>query len=269
MSSTRSTGAGILVALLSAATFATSGPFAKSLLDTGWTPGSVVFLRIAGAALLLLVPTLCALSTGAGTCSAVGGARSWPTAWSPSPCPSWPSSTPCSTSRSASRCCWSTSAWCSWSPGSASSRAACRGCRPWSASCSRWSGWHWSWTSSFGQTGVQVSGIGVMWGLIAACGLASYFLLSGHAAEEPLPPLVLAGGGLVVGAIAFAVLGAHRDPADVLRHRSRCSWRVCHSPGGRPCWSSRSWLRRRRTWPGSSRRACSAPSWRRSSGCPR
>src|SRR4051812_22128469 len=59
--STRPTGIGILVALLSAAAFATSGPFAKSLLDAGWTPGSVVFLRIAGAAMLLLIPTLRAL----------------------------------------------------------------------------------------------------------------------------------------------------------------------------------------------------------------
>src|SRR6476661_5998795 len=55
--STRSTGAGIMIALVSAASFATSGPFAKSLLQTGWTPGSVVFLRIAGAALLLAWPT--------------------------------------------------------------------------------------------------------------------------------------------------------------------------------------------------------------------
>jgi drug/metabolite transporter (DMT)-like permease len=60
----------------------------------------------------------------------------------------------------------------------------------------------------FGQSGgVRVDGIGVMWGLIAAMGLASYFLLSGHAAKEPLPPLVLAGGGLVVGGLSFAVLG--------------------------------------------------------------
>ena len=60
----------------------------------------------------------------------------------------------------------------------------------------------------FGQSGgVQVSGIGVMWGLIAAMGLASFFLLSGHVAKEQLPPLVLAGGGLVVGGLSFAVLG--------------------------------------------------------------
>ena len=47
----------------------------------------------------------------------------------------------------------------------------------------------------FGQDGgVQVDGVGVAWGLVAAMGLASYFLLSGHAAEAPLPPMVLAGG---------------------------------------------------------------------------
>src|SRR6476659_2609372 len=62
--STKTTSYGILIALLSAAAFATSGPAAKSLLDTGWTPGSVVVLRIAGAALILLVPAWRALGGG-------------------------------------------------------------------------------------------------------------------------------------------------------------------------------------------------------------
>src|ERR1700709_1074651 len=61
LSGAANSSAGILIALLSAATFATAGPFAKSLLESGWTPGSVVFLRISGAALLLLVPTVRAL----------------------------------------------------------------------------------------------------------------------------------------------------------------------------------------------------------------
>ena len=200
---TRSTGAGILVALLSAATFATSGPFAKSLLDTGWTPGSVVFLRIAGAALVLLFPTLRAL----------GGRwhllrRGWRqvvayglvavavpqlaffyavqhlsvgvallleylglvlvVAWQ------------CLVARRLPR-------------------------RP-------------------TVVGIVLAVIGLVLvldlfggvrgqrhrrhvGADRCRGLASYFLLSGHVAEEPLPPLVLAGGGMAVGAIAFAVLG--------------------------------------------------------------
>ena len=60
--STRTTTAGILIALVSASTFGTAGPFAKVLLDTGWTPGSVVLVRIAGAALVLMIPAVRALS---------------------------------------------------------------------------------------------------------------------------------------------------------------------------------------------------------------
>ena len=50
--------AGLLAAVLSAATFATSGPFAKALLTTGWTPGSVVTARVGLAGLVLLGPAL-------------------------------------------------------------------------------------------------------------------------------------------------------------------------------------------------------------------
>lgn len=49
---------GVGVALASAAAFATSGAFAKSLLIGGWAPGAVVTLRITLAALVLLVPTV-------------------------------------------------------------------------------------------------------------------------------------------------------------------------------------------------------------------
>jgi drug/metabolite transporter (DMT)-like permease len=208
MMSTRSTGVGILVALLSAAAFATSGPFAKSLLDAGWTPGSVVFLRIAGAALLLLIPTLRALGgrwhllrTGWRQLLAYGvAAVAVPqlaffyavqhlsvgvallleylglvlvVAWQ------------CLVGRSLPRL-----------PTVGGIVLAVIGLMlvldlP-----------------VFGQAGgVRVDGIGVVWGLIAALGLASYFLMSDHAAPNPLPPLVLAGGGLVVGGVSFAVLG--------------------------------------------------------------
>ena len=204
--STRSSGAGILVALLSAATFATSGPFAKSLLETGWTPGSVVFLRIAGAALLLAVPTVRALGgrwhllrSGWKQVVAYGvAAVAVPqlgffyavdhlsvgvallleylglvlvVAWQ------------CLVARRLPRL-----------PTVAGIVLAVVGLV--------------LVLDVFGE--VRIDGVGVMWGLIAALGLASYFLLSGHAAEQPLPPLVLAGGGLVVGAVTFAFLGAVR-----------------------------------------------------------
>jgi len=200
---TRTTGAGILVALLSAASFATSGPFAKALLETGWTPGSVVFLRVAGAALVLLVPAVRALGgqwhllrSGWGQLLAFGlAAVAVPqlaffyavqhlsvgvallleylglvlvVAWQ------------CLVARRLPR-----------RPTVLGIVLAVIGLV--------------LVLDVFG--GVRVDGIGVLWGMVAAVGLASYFLLSGHAAEQPLPPLVLAGGGLVVGAVAFAALG--------------------------------------------------------------
>ena len=51
---------GLLLVLLSAATFATSGPFADSLLVTGWTPGAAVTTRICTAAAVLTLPALLA-----------------------------------------------------------------------------------------------------------------------------------------------------------------------------------------------------------------
>lgn len=52
---------GLVLALLSAASFALSGPFAKGLIDSGWTPGAAVTARILIAATVLIVPALIAL----------------------------------------------------------------------------------------------------------------------------------------------------------------------------------------------------------------
>jgi drug/metabolite transporter (DMT)-like permease len=49
---------GLALALASAASFALSGIFASALLDGGWNAGAVTLVRIAGGALVLLVPTL-------------------------------------------------------------------------------------------------------------------------------------------------------------------------------------------------------------------
>ena len=51
-------------------------------------------------------------------------------------------------------------------------------------------------------SGARIDPVGVMWGLVAAVGLASYFVLSAHA-EGALPPLVSAWAGLAVGALAL------------------------------------------------------------------
>ena len=61
---TRDSSRGVLglgLAVFTAATFGTSGTFADSLMATGWTPGAVVTLRISVAAVLLTVPALRAM----------------------------------------------------------------------------------------------------------------------------------------------------------------------------------------------------------------
>src|SRR6476646_9195604 len=52
----RTTRAGLGLALLSAATFGTSGTFATALIDAGWSPGAAVTIRIGIAALVLAIP---------------------------------------------------------------------------------------------------------------------------------------------------------------------------------------------------------------------
>ncbi|MGX1163250.1 threonine/homoserine efflux transporter RhtA [Arthrobacter sp. SLBN-100] len=52
---------GLGIALFSSAVFGTSGSFAKALLETGWSPGAAVAARLTGAALILAVPAVPAL----------------------------------------------------------------------------------------------------------------------------------------------------------------------------------------------------------------
>ncbi|MFY1625343.1 EamA family transporter [Micromonospora sp. WMMD723] len=59
-------GTGLALALLSAVTFATSGTFARSLIDAGWSAEAVVVARVGLAALVLAVPAVLALRGRAG-----------------------------------------------------------------------------------------------------------------------------------------------------------------------------------------------------------
>ncbi|MEO7125642.1 MAG: DMT family transporter [Nakamurella sp.] len=54
--------------------------------------------------------------------------------------------------------------------------------------------------------GVHVNALGVLWGLLAAVGLAAHYLLSARPAYG-LPPLVLAAAGLAIGAVALWTAG--------------------------------------------------------------
>jgi drug/metabolite transporter (DMT)-like permease len=195
--------AGILIALLSAATFATAGPFAKSLLETGWSPGAVVFLRIAGAALLLLVPTVRAL----------GGRwyllrREWRqvvayglTAVALPQVAFFYAISHLSVGVALLLEYLALVLVVVWQ--SLVSRRAPQ--PPTLVGIALALVGLALVLDVFG--GVRIDGIGVAWGLLAALGLTSYYVMSGSSHETALPPLTLAGGGLVVGAVAFGALG--------------------------------------------------------------
>jgi drug/metabolite transporter (DMT)-like permease len=78
----------------------------------------------------------------------------------------------------------------------------------------------------------RLSPVGIMWGLLEAVSLAAYFLLSAAAGEEVLPPLVMAWGGLSVGAACLAVsagtgvLHVTANAGDVELFHRHVSWIV-------------------------------------------
>lgn len=196
---------GIWIALFSSAVFGISGSFAKPLLESGWSSGAAVGARMAGAALILLIPTLVVLRGrwatvlenwkpislfglfGVGICQfsyfqaverlSVGVALLLEylapvlivlTLWARSrrlPAPLTIAGTVVSLL---------------------------------------------GLVLVLNLTGTErVDPIGVLWGLAAAVGLAVYFFITAKA-NATLPPLVLATGGLVVGAVLMFLLGAVR-----------------------------------------------------------
>ena len=191
---------GLALALLSSATFGTSGTFAASLLAIGWTPGAAVTARIVIASVVLTVPALLV-------------ARRTPNAW-----------------RRGGRMLTAYglvavagAQLCYFNAVSHLSVAV--------ALLLEYGGIlfvvGWMWVRH-GQrprrlTGAgavaaiaglvlvlnlvgdhHVDAIGVLWGLGAAVGLATYFVISAQD-EEPLPPLLFAWGGLVIGGIALVL----------------------------------------------------------------
>lgn len=209
---------GLAVALVSAATFGSSGTFGSALMATGWSPGAVVTARIAGAALLLAVPTVIAmrgrwqlLRRNLGRVLAYGlfavagcqfayfmavdhlsvGVALLLEYLAPVFIVAW--------------------LWLR------------HGHRP-------------SPLTSLGvlaamaglvlvldiTSGAQVDLVGVLWGVLAAVGLVVYFLAAAQE-DEALPPIALAGGGLAVGAAALCLaaligllpMSAATEPVDL------------------------------------------------------
>jgi len=73
--------------------------------------------------------------------------------------------------------------------------------------------------------------VGVLWGLLAGTGLATYFVISSRA-EDALPPIALAWAAMVVGAATLIVLDAvqvlpfHMNTGDVVLFDDHVSWVV-------------------------------------------
>jgi drug/metabolite transporter (DMT)-like permease len=227
VSSQRSTGVGLSLAVMSAMTFATSGTLARSLIDAGWSAEAAVAVRVAVGALVLAVPAALALRGSRSTLR-----RGAPTI----------------------------AAYGLFAIGAAqvSFFNAIRYLPVGVALLLEYLGimlvvgWMWA---VHGQRPrrLTVAGavaaaiglafvldvtsagrpdpVGVLWGLGAALGLASYFVLSARAGAD-LPPTVLASGGMAVSAVALVGLGLlGAFPLDVTFHQvvlagHRVSWLV-------------------------------------------
>jgi len=200
----RASGAtGLGLAALSAATFGTSGSFASSLMDVGWTPGAAVTTRIGVAAAILTGPALVQLR------------GRWQLLW-----------------RSAG------AVLAYGLVAVAGSQLfffnAVEHLSVSVALLMEYSGTvlvvAWLWARHGQRPGrltvfgaiAAVAGLmlvldlaggqradltGVLWGLGAAFGLAFYYVLSART-DDLVPPMVMAWAGMAVGAVTLALLGA-------------------------------------------------------------
>jgi drug/metabolite transporter (DMT)-like permease len=195
--------AGLTLAVLSAATFGTSGTFASSLIRAGWSPAAAVLARIAVAALVLTGPALLQLRgrwtllrRGAGRAAAYG-----------------------LVAVAGCQLCYFNAiermpvgvallleylagvlvvGWLWLRHGQRPRRLTVTGAVTAIAGLAMVLGLAGS---------VRVNPAGVTWALLAAVCLAIYFLLSAAAGPEPLPPIVMAWAGLCAGTVILAVLG--------------------------------------------------------------
>jgi drug/metabolite transporter (DMT)-like permease len=194
---------GIMLALMSAATFGSSGPMAKALIGSGWTAGAAVLVRLGGAAVLLTIAAaimlrgqrwrlhggsartllLYGLIAMAGTQLAFFNAvRTLDVGvalllefLAPVLLLTWTSLRTRTLPRR---------------PTLIGAALTLIGL-----------------VFVLDLTGASsLDPVGVVWGLLAACGLAGFFILS-ERRDDDLPPLVMAAGGTAVGAVAIAAAG--------------------------------------------------------------
>ncbi|MEJ5914543.1 EamA family transporter [Pseudokineococcus sp. 1T1Z-3] len=197
----RTRAVGLVVALLSALAFGTSGTLGKGLLESGWSPGAAVLARALVGALVLAVPAALALRgrwhllrADAGTVVAFGvvavaGCQlAYFTAVQ---------TVDVAVALLVEYLAPALLVLLAWARGRRPSPLVLVGT-----------------LAALGGLvlvldvtgGAQVDLVGVGWALVAACGLAAYFLLSARPGAG-LPPLALATGGLLVGAAVLALAG--------------------------------------------------------------
>ena len=221
----RASSAGLGLAVLSAATFGTSGSFAASLMAEGWTPAAAVSIRIGIAALVLTVPAVVQLRgrwsalraslpavLGYGL-FAVAGAQLF-----------FFNAVEHLSVGVALLLEYSGTllvvAWVWLRHGHRPRRLTTAG------AAVALSGL----VLVLNLTGSQrIDAVGVLWGLAAATGLAVYFVISSHD-ESPLPPIAMAWAGLTVGAAVLLLAGLvravpmHASTADADFAGHRTSW---------------------------------------------
>jgi drug/metabolite transporter (DMT)-like permease len=221
------TRTGLMLALLSAATFGTSGTFARSLIGAGWSAPAAVTARVGIAALILAVPTIVGLrGRGAALRRSLGAIGAFGLL-----------------AVAGAQVCYFN---------------AVRFLPIGIALLMEYLGIilvvFWMWArhrqrprrltlvgSALAAIGLiltlnatemgTVDLRGVAWGLGAAVGLAAYFVLSARVDDE-LPSVAMAGGGMAIGAIALLGAGAvgalpmHATFGDVEFAGRTTSWTV-------------------------------------------
>jgi len=195
--------AGLTLAVLSAATFGTSGAFASSLIEAGWSPAAAVVTRVAVAAAVLTAPALVQLRgrwsllrRGAGRAAAYGlVAVAGCQLFYFNAIQRMPVGVALLLEYLAAVL---VVGWLWLRHGQRPRRLTVVGAAAAIAGLAM--------VLDLGGS-ARIDPVGVMWGLLAAVGLAIYFLLGAATDEEPLPPIVMAWAGMCVGAIALAALG--------------------------------------------------------------
>ena len=220
--------AGLALAILAAATFGTSGTFATALIGAGWSPGAAVLTRMAVAALILTGPAVARLRgqwdllrRGAGRVTAYGLFAVTAAQFG--------------YFNAVARIPVGVAllleylgvvlvvGWLWLRHGQRPRRLTLIGGAVALAGLAM----------VLNLSGpARIDPVGVIWALLAAVGLATFFVLSAGSGEEPLPAIVMAWAGMVVGTTVLAAAawtGALRMTAstrDVHLLGQRVSWVV-------------------------------------------